>query len=73
MVSKAYREQMCYFCSLNPGVTECSTKAKETVIRADPRPVTQREVKTQEDNHERKRQDRPENGDGYNLNEKTSS
>lgn len=64
---------MTYLCSPDPGVMECCAKAKMTVIRMDPHSVTQRKVKTQEDNHEQKRQHKAENGDGYNLNEKTSS
>lgn len=43
---------MTYSCSPDPGVTECGTKAKMTVIRTDPHSVTQRKVKTVEDNHE---------------------
>lgn len=62
-----------YLCSPDPGVTACSTIAKMTVIRTDLHSVTQEKVKTQEDNHERKRQHTPENGDGYNLSEEMSS
>lgn len=43
---------MAYLCSPDPGVTGCHTKAKLTVIRTDPRSVTQRKVSTLEDNHE---------------------
>lgn len=35
-----------------PGVTGGGTKAEVTVIRTDPHSVTQRKVKTGEDNHE---------------------
>lgn len=72
-VSKAYKEHMHYLCSPDPGVTACSTKAKMTVIRMDLHSVTQGKVKTWEDNRERKRQHAPQNSDGYNLNEETSS
>lgn len=73
LVSKAYKEHMHYLCSPGPGVTVCSTKAKMTVIRMDLHSVTQGEVKTWEDNRERKRQHTPQNSDAYNLNEETSS
>lgn len=62
-----------YLCRPDLGVTESCTKAKMTVIRTDLQSVTQRKVKTREDNHERKRQHKTEDGDGYNLNEKMSS
>lgn len=69
-VSKAYQEHIHYlFMQPRSWCDACSTIAKMTVIRMDPHSVTQGKVKTQGDNHERKRQHTPENGDGYNLNE----
>lgn len=44
-------KHIAYLCSPDPGVTACHTKAKLTVIRTDPRSVTQRKVSTRGDNH----------------------
>lgn len=66
-------KHIAYLCSPDPGVKGCCTEAKLTVIRTDPRSVTQRKVSTRGDNHGRERQHKPENGDCYNLNEKISS